>query len=156
MSNPRQERTGYYAPSYKVAYAGYTIKTVEHHTGFLIDGHKVHHGYVACDENGFTNVMPAATWFLTVEDAKEAIDDLIATNLNQGRPAGIGDARTADHPDFDSHEFWSRVRARKAAKSNAVRMAVLLMKLKEEGTDLPGRYFKKELDTILASVNDSR
>jgi hypothetical protein len=43
--------------------------------GFLIDGKWVKTGWVVTD--GLCNVMPGATWFQTVQEAKHAIDILI-------------------------------------------------------------------------------
>lgn len=134
----RLERTGYYARDYAVHYRGYTIKTIEHpdRSGHLIDGHMVHHGYVVCDASRFCNVMPGATWFQTVQEAKDAIDDLIATNHEQGRPGDLGDARTEAYPTFKSDPFWGRVRVRQTAQKNALVMASLLKRLSEQGVDL--------------------
>lgn len=43
--------------------------------GFLIKGGIVKSGFVVTD--GTCNVMPGATWFTTIEDARHAIDVLI-------------------------------------------------------------------------------
>lgn len=40
--------------------------------GFYIDGKYVKKGFIVTDGN--CNVMPAATWFLTIADAMEAIN----------------------------------------------------------------------------------
>jgi hypothetical protein len=45
-------------------------------TGFLIKGKMVKKGWVVTD--GTCNIMPGATWFQTVPQAKHAIDTLIA------------------------------------------------------------------------------
>jgi hypothetical protein len=45
-------------------------------TGFLIKGKMVTDGWIVTD--GTCNIMPGATWFETVEEAKFAIDVLIA------------------------------------------------------------------------------
>jgi hypothetical protein len=44
--------------------------------GFLIKGKMVKEGWVVTD--GFCNVMPGACWFQTIDEAKRAIDVLIA------------------------------------------------------------------------------
>lgn len=45
---------------------------------FYIDGCFVHHGYNVCDESGWINVMPGATWFRDIERARFACDILDA------------------------------------------------------------------------------
>lgn len=50
--------------------------------GYWITGFHVKHGYVVTD-GGIINVMPGATWFLTVEDAKAAIDILLVSGESQ-------------------------------------------------------------------------
>lgn len=48
--------------------------------GFFIDGKFTKIGYVVVKDG--CNAMPGATWFHTIEDAKEAIDVLIAVDGN--------------------------------------------------------------------------
>lgn len=60
-------------PAFSIEYKGYQIERKQDFgTGHLIDGFKVKHGYIAL--KGSCNVMPGATWFLTVKETKEAID----------------------------------------------------------------------------------
>jgi hypothetical protein len=86
-------------------YRGYLIETKRDlgKDGFLISGHRVKHGYVVTDG---VNVMPAATWFLTVFDAMTAIDDLI-TSQSLGR-----------HADGE-HPFWALRRFRRTRGARA-------------------------------------
>lgn len=149
VADAREAQTGYYSPNYAVSYRGYTIKRVSHFEGYLIDGHKVNDGYVVCDARACTNLMPGATWFQTVQDAKDGIDDLIATNEEQHRPGDLGDKQTHDYPFFASEPFWARVRVRKAAQRNAVTMASLLAAVRR-GDDVSA-----QIDTILAEIDDS-
>lgn len=60
-------------------YRGYVIveKRDFGGSGYLIDGFRVQHGYVVT-EHGGCNAMPGATWFLSVREACEAIDVLLA------------------------------------------------------------------------------
>lgn len=120
MSTARQERTGYYNPTHKIAHRGYTILRREFNEGYLVDGHKVHEHYIVSDATGFLNMAPGAAWFQTVANAKLAIDDLIAVNEWQGRPSPAGTAAVADCPDFDSDAFWGKVRVRSLAQAKGV------------------------------------
>lgn len=103
-----------------VNYRGFTIKEKgdfgSH--GHFIRGHHVKHGYVVTD-GGIINVMPAATWFLTVDDAMKAIDDLItAHNIRrEGR---------SEHP------FWALHRFRANAEERAPELALLADRLLRE------------------------
>ena len=49
-------------------------------SGFYIGGKFIKHGFVVT-KNGY-NAMPGATWFLSVDDAKHAIDTFIDVNGN--------------------------------------------------------------------------
>lgn len=49
--------------------------------GHFIDGKYVKKGWLVTD-GGICNVMPGATWFRTIKDAKHAIDVLIAVRGN--------------------------------------------------------------------------
>ena len=60
-----------------VDYRGFLINPLRHHQPFYIDGEFVHFGYNVCSGDGWINVMPGATWFRSIEDAKEGVDDLI-------------------------------------------------------------------------------
>lgn len=87
-------------------FKGYTItekKDFGAGGGHYIDGFFVKHGYVVTD-GGIVNVMPGATWFLTVRDAKEAIKDLIAA----------GDS---------AEQFWKLQGMRKMHRENFDRLA---------------------------------
>jgi hypothetical protein len=46
--------------------------------GFLINGQWVKEGWIVTKDHA--NIMPGATWFLTVEEAQRGIDTLIAAN----------------------------------------------------------------------------
>lgn len=78
--------------------------------GHYIDGFFVRHGYVVTGRVGLCNMMPGATWFLTVVDAKRAIDDLITA----------GD---------DAERFWQLVRRRRAAEQKAPELASHIKRL---------------------------
>lgn len=72
-----------------IRYRGFTIKPkLDFGThGYLIDGQWVKTGWVVCDTTGFCNMMPAATWFRTIDTAVDGIDTLIES-------------------DFDADVFW--------------------------------------------------
>ena len=59
-------------------YKGYIIKPKREFgsDGFLINGKRVQEGFVVTNEHNI-NVMPGATWFQTIKDAKKGIDVLI-------------------------------------------------------------------------------
>lgn len=48
--------------------------------GFLIDGKMVKKGWIVTD--GYANIMPGATWFQTVQEAKEGIQALYLSKGN--------------------------------------------------------------------------
>lgn len=158
MTNARQERIGYHSPSYFTNYRGYGIsKKQDFGDGYLIDGHKVTEGYIVGDEKGRWNLMPGATWFQTVAAAKAGIDDLIATNEELGRPATSGTGPVEGCSAFNSDAFWARLRVRKVAETNAMRMARLLAKIK--GGPLWAESmmdeYTEELLTILEEIEES-
>lgn len=64
--------------SYSVKYRGFKVVVKRDFGGrfFLIDGMPCMWGYVVIDDTG-CNVMPGATWFQTVRDAKRGIDNLL-------------------------------------------------------------------------------
>lgn len=71
-------------------YRGYNIvpKRDFGNQPFLIDGEMVKHGYVVTAASGEyrgCNVMPGATWFQTVEEAKEGIIALQNSKGNSDR-----------------------------------------------------------------------
>lgn len=74
-----------------IDYRGYTIvpKRDFGPMGHYVDGKLTKVGYVAVKDG--CNAMPGATWFHTVESAKEAIDVLVAVG-------------------GDSELFWQRLR----------------------------------------------
>lgn len=123
-----------------VSYRGFTIKEKGDfgNGGHFIRGHHVSHGYVVTD-GGIINVMPAATWFLTVDDAMKAIDDLItAHNIRrEGR---------AEHP------FWALHRFRANAEERAPELALLLQRL----LDNPGHLdVREEAQALLDRIDDN-
>lgn len=110
----------------RVTYRGYTI--VEKRDfgahGHLIHGFSVKHGYIVTD-GGITNMMPGATWFQTVDDCMEAVDDLIAC---------VRLERNGEHP------FWTLNRLRHAAKQRAPELALtmeVLLGAIEDSIDRP-------------------
>ncbi|QIG70736.1 hypothetical protein EVB91_185 [Rhizobium phage RHph_I1_18] len=62
--------------------------------GYLLNGQWIRRGFVVTN-GGMINVMPGATWFLTIADAMDALRILIEVNHN---------------PEL----FWQRIRERKA------------------------------------------
>lgn len=100
-----------------VTYRGYTIveKRDFGKDGFLIRGFRVKHGYVVT--NGVANIMPAAAWFLTVDEALRAVDDFEAAKLS-------GNV-TSKHP------MWAFSRFRRCAEENAPELALLLQQMVE-------------------------
>lgn len=54
-------------------------------TGYFIDGKYVKKGYLVLDGKGTCNILPGATWFKTVKEAKSGIDTYIAVG---GTPNG--------------------------------------------------------------------
>jgi len=59
-------------------YRGFTIEPKRDFGkyGYRVNGKMVREGFVAVKD--FCNPMPGATWFLTVEEAKDGIDKYIA------------------------------------------------------------------------------
>lgn len=59
-------------------YKDYTIKPKKDfgEYGFLINGKRVRKGFVVVDKHNI-NIMPGATWFQTIKDAKKGIDVFI-------------------------------------------------------------------------------
>lgn len=127
----------------KVTYRGYTIveKKDFGRQPFLISGFGVSHGYVVTD-GGIVNEMPAGCWFLTVESAMRAIDDLIASRaLPRTEPGG-------------EHPFWSLNRFRRNTEERAPELALLLQELVE----FVDRNFDdlRERDSIPDALADAR
>lgn len=73
--------------------------------GFYVDGKFIKRGYVVVKDG--CNAMPGATWFYTIEDAKEAIDILI----------DVGGADIWKRPASYSNKFWARMEARRKSAS---------------------------------------
>jgi hypothetical protein len=44
--------------------------------GFLVNGEKITSGWLVTDNLGHTNVMPGATWFSSIEEARIGCDAL--------------------------------------------------------------------------------
>lgn len=102
----------------KVTYRGYAIvEKRDFGHGFLISAFRVKHGYVVTD-GGMINVMPGATWFLTVAAAMRAIDDLIVAD-------SLGE-RDGEHP------FWALSRFRQNAEERAVELATMLQEIVDD------------------------
>lgn len=110
-------RTVRLGPGGKVVYRGYAIEPKRDFggQGHLIYAHEVKHGYVVTD-GGIVNVMPGATWFLTVVDAMRAIDDLITSE-------SLGPGPTGEHP------FWALHRFRNNCEERAPELATLLQEI---------------------------
>lgn len=87
-----------------IDYRGFTIEPKRDFgpSGFYIGGRFVKRGYVVVKER--CNAMPAATWFLTIEDAKQAIDVLI----------DVDGADIWKRPASYSDKFWECLAARRA------------------------------------------
>ena len=86
-----------------VDYRGFTIEPKQDFgpgPGFYINGQFIKRGYVVVKDG--CNAMPGATWFDTIEDAKEAIDILIDVGGENiwNRDVGV------------SKQFWERIRRR--------------------------------------------
>ena len=90
-----------------VDYRGFTIEPKRDFgpSGFYIGGKFIKRGYVVVKDG--CNAMPGATWFYTVEDAKNAIDILIDVG---------GDDIWQPAASF-AERFWERLRAQKASVS---------------------------------------
>lgn len=101
----------------RVTYRGLTIaeKTDFGPHGYRIHGFQVKHGYVVTD-GGLLNMMPGATFFLTVEDAMIGIDDLITAQK----------LVKADAHFTDEHPFWKLNRFRHNAEQRAAELAMTL------------------------------
>ena len=63
-----------------IDYLSFTIRPVTWHQPFYRNGRFIKYGYVVSREN--VNPMPGATWFYTIEEAKDAIDVLIAVGAD--------------------------------------------------------------------------
>ena len=70
-------------------------------SGFFLDGRFTKIGYVVVKDG--CNAMPGATWFRSIEDAKDAIDVLIE----------VGGADIWQRPAAYSKRFWERMDARR-------------------------------------------
>ncbi len=96
-AQPRS-RTDIMREAYTVDYRGCTIR-VKGDFGdnpFLIDGMPCAWGYVVT--RGHCNVMPGATWFQTVKDAKRGIDALVMAEAMNQNDTMIAEA------------FWTAIR----------------------------------------------
>jgi hypothetical protein len=62
----------------QVRYSNYIIKPKLDFPpgGFLVNGAHITSGFVVTDEHGHTNVMPGATWFESIEEARIGCDAL--------------------------------------------------------------------------------
>lgn len=130
-------RTVRLGPGGKVVYRGYAIEPKRDfgQHGHMIYAHEVKHGYVVTD-GGIVNVMPGATWFLSVEDAMRAIDDLITSE-------SLGAGPTGEHP------FWALHRFRHNCEERAPELAVLLDEVfQNEEVRLPGDLFGRIRDVL--------
>lgn len=85
-----------------IDYQGFTIEPKRDFGphGFFLEGRFTKVGCVVIKDA--CNAMPGATWFRTIEDAKEAIDVLIA----------VGGADIWQRPAVYSKRFWERMQAR--------------------------------------------
>jgi len=90
-----------------VEYRGFTVEPKRDFgpTGFYIKGRFVKLGYVVVKDG--CNAMPGATWFGTIEDAKEAIDVLIDVGGDDIWNPAAGHAE----------KFWERMHARRESAS---------------------------------------
>ena len=90
-----------------IDYCGFTIEPKRDFgpTGFNIDGTFTKIGYIVIKDG--CNAMPGATWFHTIENAKNAIDILIE----------VGGAALWNRADGYSRLFWERVRAQEGNAS---------------------------------------
>jgi len=97
------------ADAYRLKYRGYTIQLLRHGTQWhLIDGLPCVAGYVVTD-GGICNVMPGATWFETVKQAKHGIDCLIAAGGDPSTACKWGpDGLLLD--GVDARKFWDLIR----------------------------------------------
>ncbi len=114
--DPEFQNEQYYGPRTKHTHKGYNIKP-KLDFGFqphLIDGKLAMTGFVVTDAKDLCNVMPGATWFQTVERAKEAIDIL----LECGGNPNIWDAQC------NHEEFWKMIRQNRSASKQAATLGV--------------------------------
>ena len=90
-----------------IDYRGFTIKPKRDFgpKGFYINGKFTKIGYVAVKDG--CNAMPGATWFHTIESAKEAINILI----------DVGGADIWNQTPDHSARFWERMQARPGAST---------------------------------------
>ncbi len=68
-----------YAPRFRIAPKRDFPRAYGTH-GFYIEGKWVNTGFVVTD--GFRNIMPAATWFRSIEDAMDGLETLIQCKFN--------------------------------------------------------------------------
>ena len=129
----------YSDPNYSTDYRGFQIalKRDFGKHGYLIDGHKVFHGYNVLKDGA--NIMPGATWFLTVKQAQGAIDDL----LNSGARR-IG----------DEHEFWARTRLRAATSDRGLDLYRAVLDHLERTYDATGGA-QGPLRALLAEIENA-
>lgn len=88
-----------------IDYRGFTIEPKRDFVGagFYINGAFTKRGYVVKDD---CNAMPGATWFHTIEGAKEAIDILI----------DVGGADIWNPSPDTFTRFWERMESSRAGK----------------------------------------
>lgn len=105
------------APKFGMMYRGFAIEPKRDFgkDGVYQYGMYTKEGFVVTD-GGMCNVMPAATWFRTVESAMRAIDDLIDSQVM----ARVG---SGEHP------FWALNRFRRESEERAPELALLLQAL---------------------------
>lgn len=69
---------------------------------YYIDGSFVKFGYNVCTADGFINVMPGATWFRSIEDARKGVDVLLEVG-------GWHALRGKQDPPGFATKFWNRM-----------------------------------------------
>ena len=90
-----------------IDYRGFTIEPKRDFgpTGFYINGTFTKIGYVVVKDG--CNAMPGATWFHTIESAKEAVDVLI----------DVGGEDIWNPTPGHGQRFWERIRAQQEGAS---------------------------------------
>lgn len=144
--------------STETEYKGYLIKPKTDFGlhGFLVQGRWIKEGFVVTKNN--MNMMPGATWFVDVAQAKIAIDVLIECGGNPNEP----------FKEVDAKKFWEilqpklkaklsdKARLSDVAEGQQASLEEVLANMKDvKGNILQLIYARKQMDTMLEIAIDA-
>jgi hypothetical protein len=107
-------------------------------SGYLVHGHMVTEGYIVT-ENG-CNALPGAMWVLTVQQAKDAIDDLLKAR--------------EDGNSGSEHPFHKRNRLRRSLNSRSLELFEAVIHHLEETYDATGGPSPELAKVLLGIIDD--